>query len=74
VPENAENRQALEGMNITGVTGLTDAQKSTLKALGAIDITSTSKLGSLLRKNVKQTCFKRHRIYHEAVSYLYNSQ
>jgi hypothetical protein len=26
-----------EGMNITGVTGLTDAQKSTLKALGAVD-------------------------------------
>jgi WD40 repeat protein len=26
-----------EGMNITGVTGLTDAQKSTLKMLGAVD-------------------------------------
>jgi hypothetical protein len=26
-----------EGMNITHVTGLTDAQKSTLKMLGAID-------------------------------------
>jgi WD40 repeat protein len=26
-----------EGMNITGVTGLTDAQKATLKALGAVD-------------------------------------
>ncbi|MGL5064814.1 MAG: NB-ARC domain-containing protein [Microcoleus sp.] len=26
-----------EGMNITGVTGLTDAQKSTLKALGAVE-------------------------------------
>ncbi len=25
-----------EGMNITGVTGLTEAQKATLKALGAI--------------------------------------
>ncbi len=25
-----------EGMNITGVTGLTDAQKATLKALGAV--------------------------------------
>jgi len=29
-----------EGMNITGVTGLTDAQKSTLKALGAVDTNS----------------------------------
>ncbi|WP_416676948.1 hypothetical protein [Egbenema bharatensis] len=27
-----------EGMNIAGVTGLTDVQKNTLKALGAIDI------------------------------------
>jgi len=45
VPENAENRQALEDMNITGVTGLTDAQRSTLKALGLLTITSTSKLG-----------------------------
>ncbi|NER83477.1 MAG: hypothetical protein F6K42_28780, partial [Leptolyngbya sp. SIO1D8] len=26
-----------EGMNITGVTGLTKAQKATLKALGAVD-------------------------------------
>ncbi len=26
-----------EGMNITGVTGITEAQKSTLKALGAVD-------------------------------------
>lgn len=26
-----------EGMDITGATGLTDAQKATLKALGAID-------------------------------------
>jgi hypothetical protein len=26
-----------EGMNITGVTGITDAQKATLKALGAIE-------------------------------------
>ncbi len=26
-----------EGMNITGVTGLTEAQKSTLKALGAVE-------------------------------------
>jgi WD40 repeat protein len=26
-----------EGMNITGVTGLTDAQKGTLKALGAVE-------------------------------------
>ncbi|WP_277874450.1 MULTISPECIES: hypothetical protein [unclassified Leptolyngbya] len=26
-----------EGMNITGVTGLTDAQKSVLKVLGAIE-------------------------------------
>ncbi|GAB4376184.1 MAG: NB-ARC domain-containing protein [Elainellaceae cyanobacterium] len=27
-----------EGMNITGVTGITEAQKATLKALGAIDL------------------------------------
>jgi WD40 repeat protein len=27
-----------EGMNITGTTGLTDAQKATLKALGAVEI------------------------------------
>jgi hypothetical protein len=26
-----------EGMNITGVTGLTEAQKATLKQLGAIE-------------------------------------
>lgn len=26
-----------EGMNITGVTGLTEAQKATLKALGAVE-------------------------------------
>jgi len=26
-----------EGMNITGVTGLTEAQKASLKALGAIE-------------------------------------
>ncbi|HEY9656859.1 MAG TPA: hypothetical protein V6C65_00240, partial [Allocoleopsis sp.] len=26
-----------EGMNITGVTGITEAQKATLKALGAIE-------------------------------------
>jgi WD40 repeat protein len=27
-----------EGMNITGVMGLTDAQKATLKALGAVEL------------------------------------
>ena len=27
-----------EGMNITGVTGLTDAQKTALKALGASEV------------------------------------
>jgi WD40 repeat protein len=27
-----------EGMNITGVTGLTQAQKATLKALGAVEL------------------------------------
>jgi WD40 repeat protein len=26
-----------EGMNITGATGLTDAQRETLKALGAVE-------------------------------------
>ena len=29
-----------EGMNITGVTGLTEAQKATLKALGAVEFDS----------------------------------
>ena len=29
-----------EGMNITGVTGLTEAQKATLKALGAVEHSS----------------------------------
>jgi WD40 repeat protein len=29
-----------EGMNITGTTGLTDAQKATLKALGAVEVSS----------------------------------
>ena len=33
-----------EGMNIMGVTGVTDAQKSTLKALGAVEIDA---LGSI---------------------------
>lgn len=28
--------QPYEGMKITGVTGLTEAQKATLKALGAV--------------------------------------
>jgi WD40 repeat protein len=27
-----------QGMNITGVTGLTDAQKATVKALGAVEL------------------------------------
>ncbi len=26
-----------EGMNITGITGLTEAQKATLRALGAVE-------------------------------------
>jgi hypothetical protein len=30
-------KRPYEGMRIAGVTGLTEAQKSTLKALGAID-------------------------------------
>jgi WD40 repeat protein len=28
-----------EGMNITGVTGLTEAEKTTLKTLGAVELT-----------------------------------
>jgi WD40 repeat protein len=28
-----------EGMNITGIVGLTTAQKATLKALGAVEVT-----------------------------------
>ena len=32
--------KAYEGMNITGVTGLTEAQKATLKALGAVERSS----------------------------------
>jgi hypothetical protein len=39
MPENAESRpRPYERMNITGVKGLTEAQKATLKALGAIEL------------------------------------
>jgi hypothetical protein len=31
-----KNERPYEGMNITGVVGITEAQKSVLKALGAI--------------------------------------
>jgi hypothetical protein len=30
-------KRPYQGMNITGVTGLTEAQKSAMKALGAIE-------------------------------------
>ncbi len=33
-----------EGMNITGVTGITEAQKTTLKALGAVDDSDRSEM------------------------------
>jgi len=36
------NPRPYEGMNITEVTGLTDAQKATLKTLGAIDANGTT--------------------------------
>jgi WD40 repeat protein/predicted ATPase/DNA-binding SARP family transcriptional activator len=35
-----------EGMNITGVTGISDAQKASLKALGAVDGTADDKVTS----------------------------
>jgi hypothetical protein len=38
IAKNATSPQTLRGMNITGVTGLTDAQKATLKALGAVEL------------------------------------
>jgi hypothetical protein len=31
-----------EGMGVTGVTGLTEAQKATLKTLGAVEIRSST--------------------------------
>jgi WD40 repeat protein len=39
------NSKPYEQMNITGVTGLTDVQKDTLKALGAIDVSDSSSAG-----------------------------
>ncbi|HEY9637437.1 MAG TPA: NB-ARC domain-containing protein [Coleofasciculaceae cyanobacterium] len=35
-----QSERPYEGMNITGVVGITEAQKSTLKALGAIELAS----------------------------------
>lgn len=35
--QTMRNDRPYEGMNITGVTGITEAQKTTLKALGAVD-------------------------------------
>jgi WD40 repeat protein len=32
------SERAYEGMNITGATGLTEAQKTVLKALGAVEL------------------------------------
>lgn len=40
--ETLTNSKPYERMNITGVTGLTDVQKDTLKALGAIDTSDPS--------------------------------
>jgi len=37
------NPRPYEGMNITNVTGLTDAQKATLETLGAIDVNGTTR-------------------------------
>jgi hypothetical protein len=34
---NRVRNRLYEGMNITGITGLTDAQKATLRALGAVE-------------------------------------
>lgn len=36
-----------EGMNITGVTGLTEAQKAILKTLGAVEIEHGDELGAI---------------------------
>jgi WD40 repeat protein len=38
---NMRSPRLYEGMNIAGVTGITDAQKSTLKALGAVEIANS---------------------------------
>ena len=38
------SKRPYEGMNITGVTGLSEAQKSTLKALGAVEYPNGTKL------------------------------
>ncbi|MBD3886861.1 hypothetical protein IFO70_35085 [Phormidium tenue FACHB-886] len=35
--ETLRSNRPYEGMNITGVSGITEAQKATLKALGAIE-------------------------------------
>ncbi len=37
---NRVRNRLYEGMNITGITGLTEAQKATLRALGAVDFES----------------------------------
>ncbi len=34
---NRVRNRLYEGMNITGITGLTEAQKATLRALGAVE-------------------------------------
>jgi hypothetical protein len=34
---NMVRNRLYEGMNITGITGLTEAQKATLRALGAVE-------------------------------------
>jgi hypothetical protein len=34
---NIARNRLYEGMNITGITGLTEAQKATLRALGAVE-------------------------------------
>lgn len=38
-----KSKRPYEGMNITGVTGLSKAQKSTLRALGAVEYAVASK-------------------------------
>jgi hypothetical protein len=35
--DEKESDRPYEGMNITGVKGLTEAEKATLKALGAVE-------------------------------------
>jgi hypothetical protein len=42
---NRVRNRLYEGMNITGITGLTEAQKATLRALGAVEDSVANRKG-----------------------------